>query len=226
VKKKLYLKPFIIPVVYSILVVGLIISIFISVQSSKDNDNNTYVSSTILDENIPVINTTNPETLVSKPYNNEGITIGRNYYDYKDTEEEQKKSIVYHEGIYLQNTGVDYVLNDIFEVISILDGEVMEVEEEELLGKSVTIKHNNNVISVYQSLSEITVQKGDKVTQGQVIGKSGTCNLGSDLGNHLHFELTIDGQIVDPENYYGKNEKELKTETNTEQNIEQNTNQN
>ena len=101
-KKKLYLKPFIIPVVYSILVVGLIISIFISVQSSKDNDNNTYVSSTILDENIPVINTTNPETLVSKPYNNEGITIGRNYYDYKDTEEEQKKSIVYHEGIYLQ----------------------------------------------------------------------------------------------------------------------------
>ncbi len=208
-KRKLYLKPFVIPLVYSLLVVGLLASVFISIQSSGKDDTNTYVSGTILDENTPVISTTGSEVLVGKPYNTEGVTIGRDYYDYNGTEEEQKNSIVYHEGIYLQNTGVDYVLADVFEVISILDGEVMEVKEEELLGKSVTVKHNNGSISVYQSLSEVSVQKGDKVTQGQVIGKSGTCSLGSDLGNHLHFELTIGGQIVDPENYYGKKETEL-----------------
>lgn len=208
-KRKLYLKPFVIPLVYSLLVVGLLASVFISIQTSGEDDTNTYVSGTILDENTPVINTTGSEVLVGKPYNNEGITIGRDYYDYNGTEEEQKNSILYHEGIYLQNTGVDYVLTDQFEVISILDGEVQEVKEEELLGKSVTVKHNNGAISVYQSLSEVSVQKGDKVKQGQVLGKSGTCSLGSDLGNHLHFELTIGGQIVDPENYYGKKETEL-----------------
>lgn len=208
-KKKLYLKPFVIPVVYSFLVVGLLTSVYISVQSDHENDENTYVSSTILDENVPVVNVTPSEVLVGKPYNTDTVSIGRNYYDYNGSEEEQKNAIIYHEGIYLQNTGVDYTATDIFDVISILYGEVIDVKEEELLGKSVTVKHNNGVVSVYQSLSEVTVKKGDIVQQGQVLGKSGTCSLGSDLGNHLHFELTLGGQIVNPENYYGKKETEL-----------------
>ena len=207
-KRKLYLKPFVIPVVYTLLVIGLLASMFISLKTSGTTEDVTYVSGTILDENVPVVGTSKQEVVVGKPYNQESITIGRDYYDFNGSEEEQKKSIVYHEGIYLQNTGVDYIWG-VFDVISILDGEVTDVKEEELLGKSVTVKHNNNTISVYQSLSEVSVKKGDKVTQGQVLGKSGTCTLGSDLGNHLHFELTIGGQLVDPENYYGKKESEL-----------------
>ena len=189
-KRKLYLKPFVIPVVYTLLVIGLLASMFISLKTSGTTEDVTYVSGTILDENVPVVGTSKQEVVVGKPYNQESITIGRDYYDFNGSEEEQKKSIVYHEGIYLQNTGVDYIWGEVFDVISILDGEVTDVKEEELLGKSVTVKHNNNTISVYQSLSEVSVKKGDKVTQGQVLGKSGTCTLGSDLGNHLHFELT------------------------------------
>lgn len=203
-KKKLYLKPFVIPVVYSLLVIGLLASVFVSIESGHKEDNNTYVSGTILDENIPVISTKNPDIVVGKPYNQENITIGRDYYDYQATEEEQKNSIIYHEGIYLQNTGIDYTSSEVFDVISILDGEVTEVTEEELLGKSVTIRHNNDTISVYQSLSEVSVNKGDTVKQGQVIGKSGNCSLDSTLGNRLHFELSIGGSLVDPENYYGQ----------------------
>lgn len=56
-----------------------------------------------------------------------------------------------------------------------MKGEVIEVEEKELLGKSVTIRHENNIISVYQSLGETNVKKGDKVEAGQIIGKSGKC---------------------------------------------------
>jgi len=209
VKKKLYLKPFVIPVVYTLLVIGLLASMFISLQTSGIKEDTTYVSGTILDESVPVVGTESKEVVVGKPYNQESVTIGRDYYDYNGSEEDQKKSIIYHEGIYLQNTGVDYVWGEPFDVISILDGEVTDVKEEELLGKSVTVKHNNNTISVYQSLSEVSVNKGDKVKQGQILGKSGTSTLSSDLGNHLHFELTIGGQLVDPENYYGKKESEL-----------------
>lgn len=211
-KKKLYLKPFVIPAVYSLLVIGLLASVFVSVKTSSKEEEHVYVSGTILDENVPVVSTISPTVLVGKPYNNENVTIGKDYYDYKDSEENQQKSIFYHEGIYLQNTGIDYQATDAFDAISILDGEVTDITEEELLGKSVTIRHNNNTISVYQSLSEITVKKGDKVTQGQTIGKSGTSELGSELGNRLHFELTIEGQLVDPENYYGKQVSELKLE--------------
>ena len=201
-KKKLVLKPFVLPVVYSIIIVALIVSVYFTTKPNlKTEEDYTYVSGSILDEYVPVINT---DTTVLRPYTSEKVKIGKNYYDYKDLEEEQKNSLIYHQDTYLQNTGIDYIENEVFDVISILDGEVIEVENKELLGKSVTIRHNNEIISVYQSLSQTSVKKGDKVVAGQVIGKSGSCELNKDLGNHLHFELNINGNLVDPENYLDK----------------------
>jgi len=206
-KKKLVLKPFVLPAVYSILVVALVLTVYLTTKPiTVEDDNYTYVSGTILDEYVPVVNT---DITILKPYTNESVKIGKNYYDYKAQEDEQTNSIIYHENTYLQNTGIDYTLEETFDVISILDGEVIEVENKELLGKSVTIRHENEIISVYQSLSETNVKKGDQVTAGQVIGKSGTCEINKDLGNHIHFELTVKGEIVDPENYLGKKLTEI-----------------
>lgn len=206
-KKKLVLKPFVLPAVYSVLVVALVLTVYLTTKPiTVEDDNYTYVSGTILDEYVPVVNT---DITILKPYTNESVKIGKNYYDYKSQEDEQQNSIIYHENTYIQNTGIDYTLEEKFDVISILDGEVIEVEEKELLGKSVTIRHENEIISVYQSLSETSVKKGDQVTAGQVIGKSGTSEINKDLGNHIHFELTVKGELVDPENYLGKKLTEI-----------------
>ena len=91
-----------------------------------------------------------------------------------------------------------------FDVVSVLEGTITNVKEDETLGKIVEIKHSNDYISIYQSLSEVSVKKGDTVTQGQVIGKSGTNELDKELGNHLHFEFYANGQIVDPTLYLNK----------------------
>ena len=50
------------------------------------------------------------------------------------------------------------------------------------------------------------------VKQGQVIGKSGTNSIDKELGNHLHFELYLNSQVVNPEDYF---DKEIKAETTT-----------
>ena len=55
------------------------------------------------------------------------------------------------------------------------------------------------MISVYQSIKDVKVKENDQVTIGQVIGKSGTNSIGSELGNHLHFELYQEDVLVDPE---------------------------
>ncbi len=201
-KKRLVLKPFVIPTLYSIFAIVVIVSLFLSIEIIDEKDSETYVSGAILDEYVPMISI--EEETVLKPYTNETVTISKNYYDYQASEEEQTNSILYHENTYIQNTGVNYQSENTFDVISILSGEVIEVEEKELLGKSVTIRHDNELISVYQSLSNITVKKGEKVTTGQVIGKSGSCDLIKDSKNNLHFELYVNGTIADPENYYNK----------------------
>ena len=78
-----------------------------------------------------------------------------------------------------------------------------------MLGTIVTVTHSNNMISIYQSLSEVNVQENQVINQGDVIGKSGVCNIEKDLNNHLHFELILNGKVVNPENYYNKKIKEL-----------------
>ena len=148
-----------------------------------------------------VINTSKK---IINPYTDHSVTIGKNYYNYKAEAEEQENSIIYHENTYIQNSGVDFIYDKIFDVVAVLDGEVTNVKEDEILGKIVEINHNNEYVSVYQSLSEVNVKKGDIVSQGQVLGKSGKNVLDKEIGNHLHFEMYVSGQIVDPLLYLNK----------------------
>ncbi len=200
-KKRLVLKPFVIPTLYTAFALVVIVSLFLSIEVANEKENLTYVSSAILDEYVPVVNI---EEKIKKPFTDQSVVIANNYYDYQSTEEEQQSSILYHENTYIQNTGINYQSDNPFDVVSILSGEVIEVGEKELLGKSVTIRHDNELISVYQSLGEVSVKKGDKVQTGQVIGKSGSCQLITSSKNNLHFELYVNGTIADPENYYDK----------------------
>lgn len=66
-------------------------------------------------------------------------------------------------------------------------------------GQRVYIDHGNGLVSIYAHLSKINLSVGQKVNQGQVVGACGT--TGSSTGMHLHLELIMNGQKVDPEPY-------------------------
>ena len=59
-------------------------------------------------------------------------------------------------------------------------------------------------------MGTVDFKVNDTVTQGAVIGLSGVNNVSKDLGNHLHFELYHKGNVVNPDDYYGKLVSELK----------------
>ena len=168
---------------------------------NKKPQEKSYVNKTIFENEIPVV--AQKETLI-RPYVDNAIQIKTNYYNSKDNEETQKNSLIFYENTYLQSTGIDYKIDYDFDVVSILDGVVITVREDQILGKIVEIKHDNNIISSYQSLGEVYVNVGDEVKQGALIGKSGTSNLQKEMGSHLHFELSIDSKNVDPVDYYDK----------------------
>ncbi len=66
------------------------------------------------------------------------------------------------------------------------------------LGNYVIITHNDGSITRYGHLYSLSVNKGDTVKQGQVIGKMG--NTGNSTGPHLDFQVQVNGEIVDPTN--------------------------
>jgi len=167
-----------------------------------------YVSKGILDyeEKLPVVNT---EVKINRPYIDTEVKVTKNFYDYLENSKEQEQSLIYYEGTYMQSSGIAYSKGDSFDVVSILDGTVKEVKEDLTLGNVITIEHENGITSVYQSVGDINIKVNDAVTKGQVIAKSSTSNISTELGNHLYFELIIDGICVDPENYYDKLVNEL-----------------
>ena len=184
-------------VVLSFVFIGRIIT-----NDSPTNDKKyIYVMRGLIDKDLPVVGKN--QTML-KPFTNNNVKIVRGFYNYLDDREKQENALIYHEKTYMQNTGIDFGGVNNFEIIAVLDGNVISVEEEALLGKTIEIRHSNELISVYQSLSEVLVKNGDSVIRGQVIGKSGLSNISADLKDHLHFELFHKGQVVNPLDYFDK----------------------
>lgn len=196
------------PVVYSLYGVAVFLLIVGLVVLGKDQKtvamagpNHAY---DILNKvNLPV--SKEEDMVIGRPYLESAVKVVQDFYDYKAEEEDQKNAIIYYQDTYIQSTGVSYALDgETFNALAVLDGEVVEVKEDPLLGNSVTIKHSASVKTVYQSITDIEVEEGDTVTKGMIIGKSGTSNIRSNLGVHLYFELIIDDISVNPEEYYNK----------------------
>lgn len=72
-------------------------------------------------------------------------------------------------------------------------------------GYYVMIEHNDGTTTLYGHLHQgtVAVENGDTVKQGQVIGLMGS--TGQSTGNHLHFEVRVNGSRVDPLNYVDVN---------------------
>ena len=207
------LKPFVFPVLYVSLIFTLVLGLYftsraINMESKDSLSDVNYVSNVILNDIIFSFEVTFPvsvESTVIAPYTSESVTIKRYYYNLEDDAEKQKESIVYYDNTYMPNTGIDYVAEEKFDVVSIMDGTVIDIKEDEMLGKIVEVKHNNQFISSYAGLDVVNVQKGESILQGTIIGTSGTSKLNESIGNHLHFELYEDGVNVDPLKVIGKN---------------------
>ena len=76
-------------------------------------------------------------------------------------------------------------------------------------GTVVEISHSDGIVSIYKSLaSDVSVAVGDTVSAGQVIGQVGdSMAQESNTGAHLHFEMTVNGVKVDPNDYLSLGDK-------------------
>ena len=153
----------------------------------------------VFDEDTTPVVKTETNTIV-KPYIAESVKVGRYFYDFESDEKKQENSLILYEDTYMQNNGVDYVDSKNFDIVAILDGEVISIEDSEVYGKVVTIKHNDNLKSVYSNVDGVLVSIGYKVHQGEIFAMSAKPKLQSDYKSMLHFEVFYKESAIDPEN--------------------------
>ncbi len=109
-------------------------------------------------------------------------------------------------GEYKLHTGTDFCAGGINgkTVYAVKDGKVIYAQKHKAYGNFVIIDHGNGISSCYAHMQDgsMRVSVGDKVLQGQPIGKVG--DTGYSTGPHLHFEIRIDGTTTNPMNGYIK----------------------
>ncbi|MDR1940416.1 MAG: M23 family metallopeptidase [Clostridiales bacterium] len=103
--------------------------------------------------------------------------------------------------------GVDYLAPAGTDVRAVSAGVVESITTNEMWGTTITILHDGGVRSIYKCLgNNVNVLKNQKVTAGQKIGVVGdTGYLEESDGTHLHFEMTVNNEHVDPSAYFEEN---------------------
>ena len=96
--------------------------------------------------------------------------------------------------------GVDITTSRSEPVMAVFAGEVETVYDDEMMGKTVVIRQDDGIRTIYQSLtSAVKVAEGTRVEKGTVIGLTGTSADGEcDEGIHLHLAMVRDGAYIDP----------------------------
>ena len=96
------------------------------------------------------------------------------------------------------HTGVDWAARYGSPVASAGAGTVLKAEWTAGYGRRVEVQHSNGYVTTYSHLSAFArhVQRGSRVTQGQIIGFLGSSGLST--GPHLHYEVIVNGSFVDP----------------------------
>ncbi|MBN2665352.1 MAG: peptidoglycan DD-metalloendopeptidase family protein [Bacteroidales bacterium] len=99
------------------------------------------------------------------------------------------------------HAGMDFTAPLGTEVYSSGDGTIESVNSGKRgMGNYIVINHGFGYSSVYAHLDSFSVKPGQKVHRGEVIGYVG--NTGLSIAPHLHYEIKLNGQNVDPVNYF------------------------
>lgn len=100
------------------------------------------------------------------------------------------------------HSGTDFTAEKDEPVSAMADGTVRSVKNDALLGTVVVIKHGD-IEASYCGLSEsVSVEKGNKVEAGEVIGTVGGIPAEQSEGAHLHLEVKRDGKLFDAESLF------------------------
>lgn len=158
---------------------------------------------------IALVNSTNTITRTEGEIGGEDIQVSTNSYvspmknatvvkDYSNKELQYNDTLNQWE----IHKAIDFLSGEDSNVYAVANGKVTNVYTNYLEGSVIEISHDNGLVSIYKSLSSTAVKIGDSVSAGDVIGEVGT-SMAQELnsGAHLHFEMMLNGKLVDPNNY-------------------------
>ena len=195
------LRGYVLPTLYVIVLIVIFGAVSLVSSLMQVNPNYLYSVNVLKDVSTPVLEEVEETKEIVRPYTSSDVTIATYFYDEDASSEEQEKSLIYFENTYMKNTGVLYQAPEVFDCVAVLEGTVLNIKEDDILGNVVEIEHNPNLRTIYYSLGEVNVKVGEVLNQGDLIGVSGENNI-TDSSSNLLFEVYYNGTLLNPEEFY------------------------
>ena len=127
------------------------------------------------------------------------VEVGQMYWPVGGSNGGLISEMPYGYGGYYGHKGLDISANYGTPIYAADNGTVTLAKWYGDFGNCVMIEHDNGIVTVYGHASYLHVYAGQRVTQGQQIADVGS--TGRSTGNHLHFEVRINGVCMNPINY-------------------------
>lgn len=205
--KKNKIKKIIVPTIYVLIVISSFISVSIINNMLLGGINNYDYSKSLMKEVTQAVLKENGVGEFIKPTVSSNVSKKIGFYKKDDSETIQQESLIIYKNTYMPSTGIMYESPESFDVISVFDGVIEEINTDSIMGKYIVVKHNDNLRTYYYSLTDVVLNVGDSISQGTILGKGTSNELNAKYS--LYFEVYYNNEAIDPENFYVTNPTEM-----------------
>lgn len=191
------------PVVYTVialLVVAFILlyNMFVNVDEDKTVLDGNQVA---VDEDKPIETSVQQESMrypFDELYVDKAVVV-QDFYDATADAADQQDALVVFNNTYTTSNGISIAIGEEpFQVLASMSGIVKSVEVDAFTGNTVTLEHANGFVTKYSSLSDIVVEEGDEVLQGNPLGMAVANESNPQAGVHVHFQIMQEGAYINP----------------------------
>jgi stage II sporulation protein Q len=190
------------PVIYASFSILLVAGVW-GYSALTDSSNETGTKKiTVSKEGTPSVETNAKAESMKYPFKEallKDAKVIQDYYDVEASEETREGALLVFNQTFTTSDGIAIsVSGEGFDVLAALSGTVEEVKDDSFIGNEITISHSNGMTTKYSSVGDIKVKKGDKVDQGQTLGKAISNEYNPTAGTHLYFEVMQEGKLINP----------------------------
>ncbi len=204
-KAKHFIKRNIYPITVSLCTVLVLSIITISAYSSISS---TQSGGTQLDQTVNVDKPITEDESIKPTGSPSAIIFDVPFENAAISKEYTDSSLLYDETtkLWCTHQGLDFACVEGQEIKAVYDGTIVKVENSMMNGTVVYLKVSEELTVVYKGLaSELSINEGDSIKKGEVIGKATSFLAEKADGVHLHLELLKTDKLADPTEYFSFN---------------------
>lgn len=200
--KKRKLKGFVLPTLYLLITITIFTGVVLLGSGITLTEPEYDYGTGVLKDNVEsvIVEDTITSNKISSPIEEGKAEISVHFYKKDDEEKDQQNSLIYYQNTYLPNTGVLYTSDEEFNVLTVFDGKVVELLDDEFFGKCVVVEHNANLKTYYYGIDNVEVVVGDELTNETVIGVSKNNEIMNNKKSFL-FEVYYNNELINPEEF-------------------------